>query len=233
MADDDVLPPLRGAVLTVAGHDHQAAVVGAGAFGDNAELDSCGTAEALLRTIAPGLPDTAIAALTDAGVTVGWHAVRDRWCVLGATQGGLILEQVMAHLGETRSGLAELDIAALRASAGAATVVVAADGEPPDYRGSADPGDIWRAATEMVTAQARALSESISDATGARGDLVVTGGWSHSTALMSAKAAALGPLSRTATEEAGARGAALLAGLADGTYASYAEMPRASRTVES
>lgn len=228
-AADHPFQALRGAILTVAGHDHQAAVIGAGAFGDNDELDSCGTAEALLRTIAPRLPDTAITALTDAGVTIGWHAVRDRWCVLGATQGGLILQQVMAHLGQNREALATLDDAARAARSGAASVTVAADGEPPEYSGSSAPGDVWKAATEMVTQQARALSDVISDATGPRGDLVVTGGWSHSAALMAAKSAALGPLTRTTAEEAGARGAALVAGLAHGTYASYGDMPRAPR----
>jgi sugar (pentulose or hexulose) kinase len=226
---DHALQQVRRATLTVAGHDHQAAVIGAGAIGDNDELDSCGTAEALLRTIAPQLPDAAIATLTDAGVTIGWHAVRDRWCVLGATQGGLILQQVMAHLGEDRDGLPALDDAALRSRAGAASVTVPGEGQSPVYAGSRAPGDVWKAATDMVTQQARALSDVISDATGSRGDLVVTGGWSHSAALMTAKADALGPLWRTSAGEAGARGAALVAGLAHQTYASYADMPQAPR----
>ena len=227
---DHPLAQIRGATLTVAGHDHQAAVIGAGAFGDNDELDSCGTAEALLRTVAPRLPSPAIAALTEAGVTIGWHAVKHRWCVLGATQGGLILQQVMAHLGTDRDGLADLDHAALHGHPGAATVTASEEGGTPQFAGSNAPGDVWRAATEMVTDQARALSNAISEATGPRGELVVTGGWSNSAALMAAKAAALGPLWRTSAREAGARGAALLAGLADGVYGSYGDMPRAPRT---
>lgn len=226
---DHELAQMRGATLTVAGHDHQAAVIGAGAFGDNAELDSCGTAEALLRTIAARLPDAAIGTLTDAGVTIGWHAVRDRWCVLGATQGGLVLQQVMAHLGKDRDGLAALDRAALDAHPGDAVVASGQDGSGLEYSGSSAPGDVWRAATDMVTQQARTLSDVITAATGPRGDLVVTGGWSHSTALMEAKSAALGPLWRTSAGEAGARGAALVAGLAHQTYATYADMPRAPR----
>jgi sugar (pentulose or hexulose) kinase len=227
---DHPLAQLRGATVTVAGHDHQAAVVGAGAVGDHDELDSCGTAEALLRTVVPPLSDDAIATLTMAGVTIGWHAVKDRWCVLGATQGGLLLQQVMSHLGVDRAGLPALDRAALAASSGAAAVRVVGEGTDPTYTGSAEPGDVWRAATETVTEQARALSAAISEATGPRGELVVTGGWSHSAALMSAKTAALGPLWRTSADEAGARGAALLGGLAAGTYRSYREMPRAART---
>lgn len=225
--NDHAIGALRGATLTVAGHDHQAAVIGAGAFGDNDELDSCGTAEALLRTIAPRLPDAAIASLTAAGVTVGWHAVQDRWCVLGATQGGLALQRVMAHLGVERDGLVELDHAAAEANPGAATVTLTED--VPRYAGSEEPGDVWRAAVDAVTDQARELSDAISAATGPRGDLVVTGGWANSTALMAAKATALGPLWRTGAGEAGARGAALLAGRANGTYPSYGDMPPAPR----
>lgn len=227
---DHPLTQIRGATLTIAGHDHQAAVIGAGAFGENDELDSCGTAEALLRTVAPGLPSAAIATLTEAGVTIGWHAVKDRWCILGATQGGLILQRVMAHLGTDRDGLADLDRAALQGRVGAATVTAKDEDSVPEFAGSSAPGDVWRAATAMVTEQACALSHEISKATGPRGELIVTGGWSNSAALMAAKTAALGPLWRTGAREAGARGAALLAGLADGTYPSYDDMPRAPRT---
>jgi sugar (pentulose or hexulose) kinase len=47
------LPAARDAVLTVAGHDHLAAAVGAGAAGEGDVLDSCGTAEAFVRATAP------------------------------------------------------------------------------------------------------------------------------------------------------------------------------------
>ena len=60
------MPRLAGAVLTVAGHDHQAAVIGADADGPGDELDSCGTAEALVRTIAPGLSPLVVAELAEA-----------------------------------------------------------------------------------------------------------------------------------------------------------------------
>src|SRR5258706_697482 len=53
------LSRLTGATLTVCGHDHQVAAIGAGALRAGDELDSCGSAEALVRSVAPGLaPDT-------------------------------------------------------------------------------------------------------------------------------------------------------------------------------
>src|SRR3954452_20295207 len=224
------LEQARGATLSIAGHDHQAAAVGAGASGDEDELDSCGTADAIVRTTLPAISSESRTSLTAAGVTVGWHALKDRWSVLGATQGGLILQQVMAGLGTGRGDLGELDRLAVRSGSGSTTVVIDPQSHAFTITGSEAPGDVWRAATEAVTEQLRQLSHVIAGAAGPRGQLVVTGGWSNSTALMAAKSAALGALWRTATTEAGARGAALLGGLAHGVYASYGDMPHPPRT---
>lgn len=227
---DCVLDQIRGATLTIAGHDHQAATVGAGASGDQDELDSCGTADAIVRTTLPTVPPDSRASLTAAGVTVGWHALTDRWSVLGATQGGLILQHVMARLEAGRGDLGELDRLAAQSASGSSAVIIDPESHAFTITGSDAPGDVWRAATEAVTDQLRELSDVIAGAAGPRGQLVVTGGWSNSTALMAAKASALGSLWRTATKEAGARGAALLGGLAHGVYATYSEMPHPPRT---
>ncbi len=219
----------QGAVLTVAGHDHQAAAIGLGAFGDGDEVDSCGTAEAIVRTVPLGLSAPAVLDLTSQGVTVGRHAVRDRLCLLGATQGGLVLAAVLAHLGVDGDGVVELDRAAARADPAACTITVGADSQQLSFAGSAAPGDVWAAATRLVTAQVREVSEAITASAGPRAELVVTGGWSHSTALMTAKAELLGPLSRVQVAEAGSRGAALLAGMAAGVYPGYRQLPRPRR----
>jgi len=218
---------LRGATLTVAGHDHQAAVVGVGIGGPGDELDSCGTAEAFVRTVRPGLPPATVLALTRAGVTVGWHTIRDRWCLLGATQGGLVLGRVQAALGVDRVGLAALDAAAL-ASSDAEDVITISDDADVTISPGADPGQVWRAATRAVTAQAMRLGAVLDDASGPRRKLVVAGGWTNSTALMAAKAEAFGALRSADTREPGARGAAFLAGLAHGTYETYEQMPKRS-----
>ena len=123
------IPGLGGAALTVAGHDHQAAAIGADAARVHAELDSCGTAEAFVRTVPPGLAPDDIRALTDAEITVGWHALPEHWCLLGATRGGLVLQRVLALLGRGRADLPALDAAALRVEPGA-LVVTGADGSP-------------------------------------------------------------------------------------------------------
>lgn len=219
---DGPLGALNGAVVTIAGHDHQAAVVGVGSGGPGGEFDSCGTAEAFVRTIRPGLSTESIAQLTSAGVTVGWHAIAGHWCLLGATQGGLILGRVQEALGIGRTGLAALDSAALAAAdrpealhvTGEAVVIIDPDAEP---------GQVWRAAVRYVTDAARELGAVLDAASGPRRDLVVGGGWTNSAALMEAKTRAFGPLRLASTTEAGARGAAILAGVAAGVYASLDE----------
>ena len=51
-SDGAALPGTDGAVLTVAGHDHLVAGVGVGVIAPGDVLDSCGTAEALVRVAA-------------------------------------------------------------------------------------------------------------------------------------------------------------------------------------
>jgi sugar (pentulose or hexulose) kinase len=218
---DAGLPRLTGAVLTVAGHDHQAAVIGAGADGPGDELDSCGTAEALVRTITPGLSPLVITELAEAGITTGWHAVADHWCLLGATQGGLALQRILALLGKDKADLPQLDADAIALSTPSVRVVAPAFGRL-DILGVADgdgPARLWRAALEAVTDQAAEIHNAMSMVSGAHRALVVTGGWSHSQGLIAVKRRRFGDLVRADVNEAGARGAALLAAKAAGAAA--------------
>ncbi|HET7667860.1 MAG TPA: FGGY family carbohydrate kinase [Mycobacterium sp.] len=223
---DAGIPRLTGAVLTVAGHDHQAAVIGAGADGPGDELDSCGTAEALVRTVAPGLSPRVVAELAERGITTGWHAVADNWCLLGATQGGLVLQLVLALLGKTRANLPALDAEAIalptpgiRVAApafGTLSILGIADGDGPAH--------LWRAALEAVTDQAAEIHDAMNAVSGAHRTMVVTGGWSRSEGLIAVKRRRFGELTRAGVTEAGARGAALLAARA-ASAAAPAERP--------
>jgi sugar (pentulose or hexulose) kinase len=222
----DAPPRLAGAILTVAGQDHQAASVGAGAAGPGDLLDSCGTAEALTRTVHPGLPAAAVRDLVDAGITVGWHSLPGRWCLLGATQGGLVLERTLHLLGLTGAAIPDLDRSALNALPARLRMDIGQDSVTlAEVGADASPGLVWRAATEAVTGQVAELLAVMTRVAGTHRRVVVTGGWARSSALVAAKAKAFGPVSRLQAGEAGARGAALLAGLAAGLYASADELP--------
>jgi sugar (pentulose or hexulose) kinase len=212
------LDGLTGAVLTVAGHDHQAAAIGAQAAGAGDVLDSCGTAEALLRTVLPGLGSDAVLALTAVGVTVGWHALSGHWCLLGATQGGLVLQRILATLGKTRSDLASLDSEALAADS---TGVRITGDDPIGISGITEgtgPAQVWRAALEEITRRASDIHAVMTDVSGTHNSFIVTGGWARSEALLEVKRTVFGQLTHPNVGEAGARGAAMFSGVAAGMY---------------
>ena len=83
-SDGAALPGTEGAVLTVAGHDHLVAGVGVGVIAPGDVLDSCGTAEAIVR-VAPPQDAAARRRSAQAGVTVGWHVAEGRQALLAGS----------------------------------------------------------------------------------------------------------------------------------------------------
>jgi sugar (pentulose or hexulose) kinase len=221
------LPRLTGATLTTAGHDHQAATVGAEAAGAGDQLDSCGTAEALVRTVPAGFPSAGVAQLARGGVTVGWHVLDGSWALLGATEGGLALQRVLSVLGGSEA-LPALDTAAMTALPDAVSISLddASRVTVADIGDGVSAGAVWRAALEEVTGQIHTIHQSMTRVVGPHRHLVVVGGWARSAAFMQVKERAFGALTRSRVEQAGARGAALLAGLAAGAYATPGDFPR-------
>lgn len=183
------LPAARGAVLAVGGHDHLSAAVGAGAVGEGDVLDSSGTAEAFIRAIAP-LPRDKVAQTVQHGMTVGWHAVPDRMCLLGAQWSGRMLGEVVQRLGGDRAALER--------------------GEPEAA------GREYRAALDEAARGGAEILERMAAIAGPHRRLVVAGGWAEGEAAQAAKARWLGPFAMTSATYAGARGAALTAGRAAG-----------------
>lgn len=192
VSSDAVSPLLRGAVLTLAGHDHQASALGARATGQGHELDSSGTAEALVRTITP-IPSRAdVARLANAGITTDPSVEVGHWSLLGGTEGGLAQLRAMERLG---ADVAQLDAAAEAGSG---------------------PGVEWRTVVATAADEALALHRAMDEVVGPAARVVVTGGWRHSAEVMRAKVARFGPLEVSSVEEAGALGAATLAARACG-----------------
>jgi len=165
-------PRATGAVLTVAGHDHLCAAVGAGAVRPGDLLDSCGTAEALVRALEPPLPEGIVEAAVELGLTVGWHVLWQRLALLGGFESGRVLE-----------GL---------------------DLESPQ----------GRAEVTRLAGRAAELKLAIEQIAGPSHRLVVAGGWSLHPVVASVKLEVLGRFERGLHAEAGARGAAVLGGVA-------------------
>jgi sugar (pentulose or hexulose) kinase len=184
--------PARGALLCVAGHDHLCAAIGAGAVREGDVFDSCGTAEAFVRSVEPPLPAESRLRAVAGGVTVGWHALPDRLALLGALESGLALQRAGRH--PEAADAAELD---------------------PEVR----------ALLEALAARGGAILRTIEEVAGRTRRIVVTGGGARSEAVLAIKRSALGPFERSPVQEAGARGAALLAGCAAGVFAGVGELP--------
>jgi sugar (pentulose or hexulose) kinase len=189
-----------GAVLTVGGHDHIAAAVGAGAAGEDEVLDDCGTAEAFVRAMKP-LPPERVGHAVAGGFTVAWHAVPDRQALQGAVWSGIELQRVVDSLGGDRD---ELDEAALEVER--------------TGRDDASPGAAYRAALEAVGRAGADVLARMAAIAGPARRLVVTGGWAAGAAAQAVKARHLGPFDLSPGISQGARGAALAAGRAAGVW---------------
>jgi glycerol kinase len=92
-------------------------------------------------------------------------------------------------------------------------------------RDGATAGHLWLAALEAITDQIRDIDMSMTGVVGPHRNMVAAGGWSRSQALMRVKQRAFGEVIRSDVEETGARGAALLAGLAAGAYPGPGDFP--------
>jgi sugar (pentulose or hexulose) kinase len=171
-------------VLTVVGHDHQAAAVGVGATGEGDEVDSCGTAEAIVRTIPAYLKDEQVRDLAQAGVTTDWSIQSGHWSLVAGTEAGLAMQRVLNALGVDEGSFTALDAAALHSPRGRVEI----DGIGTDavhLRNIGDgvtPGELWRAVVEAATDEVTKLHNSMTDIVGEHQRITVTGGWLPSVA---------------------------------------------------
>jgi sugar (pentulose or hexulose) kinase len=220
------LPECQGAVLTVAGHDHLVAGVGVGVVAPGDVLDSCGTAEALVRVVAPPLSGDQVRRSVAGGVTVGWHLAEGRQALLGSLWSGLALQEVLDELGVDESARAKLSADALALDAAPALDLELHSLTRPALRlpTGAAPEAIWRGAIDAVGAEVEALLAHIDAVAGPRRRVVVAGGWARDEAVRASKAS-LGAVEAPPVIEAGARGAALLGGVAAGIYESVDALP--------
>lgn len=219
-----------GIAVTVAGHDHVAGLVGAGASeGDLA--NSVGTAETVLgRT--ERVPDTAAALRAGAAVTLS--PTGEEWVVLAsAARAGLVLDRAGRSLGR---GGPELDALAcgadpVDASSWVAAVAEAVRAGDPTGAEAGDPGDatpplpegtpgaVWLGVLDALSARTWSAARRVEAVTGPARRLLVFGGGSRSPAWMEAKARAGHlPVARSPAGEAVARGAAVHAGVAAGWW---------------
>lgn len=189
------LEHLAGAALVVGGHDHQTAALAAGATRPGTLFDSLGTAEAILRYTDLAMSPATIESFVCAGFGVGRAVVADRLCVMGGRETGMQLEHLAQSLGAT-------------------------DREAR-HRLADDPR--WMTGVEQIVGSADPLLRALRDALGDHRDVLVAGGWLHDEQVRAAKQRQLGAFSGSFVDEAGAVGAAYLAGVAAGLLPSLQE----------
>ena len=225
-----LLPEAEGAILTVAGHDHLCAAVGAGAAGFGDTFNSCGTAEAYVRALEPPVADDVVQKAVAGGVCVGLHVIPGRLALMGGFSAGATLQRFLDLLGaDGEEARTALEAAALRAAGDGTTLRVDGVGEArmslTGIAGEPSPAGAWRAVAEAVVERGAGILATIEDAAGVTERLVIGGGWSRSPVLRRVKVARLGPFVEPRVEEAGARGAALIAGRAAGFYPTLTDLP--------
>jgi sugar (pentulose or hexulose) kinase len=208
---------LVGAAVTVAGHDHLVASVGAGATGGDDLFNSCGTADVVLRTVPRTLTNTERSALVTLGMSAGRHVLPESTALLSATRSGLVLGRVLSLLGavtrEQRAALSDT----WTADAPVPTTVIVS--EPPAWanevtiqvRDDVSPADLWAGAMSYVLGQTQALIDHGCRVAGPYRSAVAAGGWVQLPGVRRAKSHIMPGLQVSEIEQPGAYGAALFA----------------------
>jgi sugar (pentulose or hexulose) kinase len=213
---------LRGAVITIAGHDHFTAAYYCGAINEGSLFDSMGTAEALLRTFKKPLTRDAIAELAAANVGLSCSVIADHYTLLGALPTGLTLERACALVGvTTREEKIALGEAALKIDPSASALRVV-----NDYHGlsvtnlddAVSPAALFRATVEHLVDDSSEMVALIEKFTGKAQNVVIAGGWINNPVIAAAKQKQYGSFQVSDATEAGATGAAEFAGIAAGIF---------------
>lgn len=207
---------LAGALVVAAGMDHLVAAVGAGASTAGDVWDSCGTAEAVVRSTLP-LEPAAVLAAVRSGLTVGWHADPTHQVVLGAQRSGYAFERVLRLLGvHTAEQLRELEGADLPepGPAGQGPAFHDLYGAAYGLRGltsTTGPREVWSALVERVAADGAQLVEVVDRVAGPHRRIVMGGGWSASRWFHAAKQRHHADVVLSPVEQPGAAGAVAIA----------------------
>jgi sugar (pentulose or hexulose) kinase len=206
-----------GAVLTVAGHDHPVAAIGAGVTGRDELFNSSGTADVLARCIPGTLPEPLRQAVVSAGWSIGAHVLPGTSLLLAGVSGGLLLRRVLTALGaDSGDPRAALDQASLNVGELPAGLSVSGDGRTQDdvvlrIADGATPAAVWTAAVRYTAGQAGLMLQDIEKVVGPHRRAVAAGGWTRMASVRAAKSAAIKALSFSPVVQPGVTGAARLA----------------------
>ncbi len=213
---------LRGACVSVTGHDHLVAAVGSGALGSNQIFNSCGTADVLVRSVPWLMDDEQRQSLVAGGLSAGRHVLPGRSAILGATRFGLVMERVLTMLG---AQTADHRAALVQSWSGpGSTSDVVSVSEPPNWvnevtvslHDACAPEQVAAAAIDYGIGAMGPLLERMEEVVGPFDEALAGGGWSKLVGVRRAKESLMPGLTLSAAQEPGIRGAAILAGVGAG-----------------
>jgi sugar (pentulose or hexulose) kinase len=207
----------QGAALTVAGHDHPVAAIGAGATGTDELFNSTGTADGIARSLPGRLSGAQREKLVGQGISVGAHILPDTGLLLGGVRGGLLLRRILTLLGASEPAARDrLDAAALLIGALPAGLAGSGAGPTGDdvvlhLRDDASPAAVWAAATRYTAAETGSLLATLHRVVSPHRRAVASGGWTRMASVRRAKATAIDRLEFSDVPEPGVAGAVILA----------------------
>lgn len=214
------VPELDGAVVTVAGHDHPVAAVGAGAVGPEDLFDSCGTAEVLLRSVARVLEPAERATLVGLGIGAGRHVLPGHTVLIGGLRSGLVMRRVLSLIGaDDRDRRESLDRRWTGSSAGCDSMSIVGvaihDNDVSIHlRDGATPDVAWAVTLAYLAEQTAVLLATITSVVGEHRSAVAAGGWTRMRSVRESKIHTIPRLTFCGVDQPGARGAALFAACA-------------------
>ncbi|MFC4222899.1 FGGY family carbohydrate kinase [Lysinibacter cavernae] len=216
------------AIVTVAGHDHPVAAVGAGAVGPDAVFNSSGTADVVLRSISGEVDAATRLSLVRAGWSLGAHVLPQTSLLIGGARGGLFLRRILNLLGaQDQPERDALDLAATSVGDLPEGLLLSGTGPTGDdvqiaLRDDASPAALWAAATRLTAGNLHDLLESLGPIVGRSGEIVAAGGWTRMMSVRLAKRAAMPGIRFAKDDQPGLVGAAMFARQAAEPLASFA-----------
>ncbi|MGW9270368.1 FGGY family carbohydrate kinase [Microbacterium sp. NPDC055599] len=239
---DDAMPDgFRGAVLTVAGHDHLVSAVAVGAVHSGQLYDSMGTAEALVRVLDGPLPFDARERLALAGINTVRHVLPGKYVLLAGTKSGLLMRRVLQLLGiADAAGRARIDeaVMALPVTGTLADGALAVSGARNDdgelkivaNGDGLDPAELLTATLLHGNDMCAELMEVMDREVAPPTSTVLTGGWSSMASVVRARRLVLPDVTVATHDEATAYGAALFAAFAASTRTDFESVAAAFRS---
>lgn len=225
ITDDGMPAGFRGAMLTIAGHDHLVSAVAVGATDSGQIYDSLGTAEALVRVLDASLPFEARQRLAHAGINTVRHVLPGKYVLLAGTKSGLLMRRVLQLVGigdergRTALDASVIGMSALGSLAHGGLAVSGARNDDGVLKIVADsdglsPAELFAASLLHGNEVCAELMTLMDHEVPAPTSTLMTGGWSRMASVVRARELVLPAVTVSTHDEGTAYGAALFAAYA-------------------